>query len=276
MATNISWTDETLNFATGCTKVSPGCQNCYMFRQYPRWKRMGVRGYEADPDMVTLISERIKKIASWRKPRMVFINSMSDTFHRDIPDHLIDSLMLEMMRAPQHTFQILTKRPGRVRHWWEDFRERLRLTMVGAHSDAPAWPDHIWLGTSVESAKYLPRIKTIAGIAPVTFISAEPLLGPLAGGIWRPETAATDLETYLKDGSLQWVICGGESGPDFRPMKPEWAADIQFMCEFHSIPYFFKQHAGRRPATLGRELDGVIYDEMPTIGRVEKEKPHAA
>ena len=280
MATNISWADETLNFATGCTKVSAGCQNCYLFRDYPRLKRLGARGYGADPDTVTLIPERIKKIATWRKPRMVFINSMSDTFHRDVPDYLIDALFLAMANAPQHTFQLLTKRPGRVRHWWEGFKTRWggidqnywnkisAIAGVRYPIHLPkglVWPEHIWLGTSVESRKYLPRIKSIAGIAPATFLSAEPLLGPLTGYVGEP----FELGWYLNRKMLQWVIVGGESGPDFREVSADWVADIQRLCEVYEVPYFFKQWSGRQPGKLGRELNGVIYEEMPTIGRSE-------
>ena len=164
----IEWTDETWNPVTGCTRVSPGCDHCYMYRLYPRLKAMGVPGYDKSPDEVTLMRERLVQPYRWRKPRRVFVNSMSDLFHSDVPTSFIDNIFVVMEQNPQHQFQILTKRPKSAVHWWR------------RQTHCREWPPNAWMGTSVESEEYMDRIKQIMKLpAKVRFVSAEPLLGPL-------------------------------------------------------------------------------------------------
>jgi protein gp37 len=210
-----------------------------MFREYVRLNRIGVNGYDLTPDQIQMMPERLDNPIHWRKPKLVFVNSMSDTFHSSVPDEYIDRIFQAMLDAPQHIFQVLTKRPNRVSRWWER----------GSFSE---WPENIWLGTSVESEQYLPRIDRITGIAPVTFVSAEPLIGPLPG-----------LLQYIQDGKVQWLIVGGESGPKARPMEQSWVRDIRDICTGADVPFFMKQWGGKRPKSNGRELDGKEWNEMP-------------
>ena len=243
----IEWTDQTWNPVTGCTKVSPGCRGCYMYREYPRLKRMGVAGYEHSPDVVSLLGARLLEPQRWRKPRMVFVNSMSDTFHERVPDHYLRWMFQAMLAAVArgHIFQLLTKRPQRALAWWNRYQ--------GDFPDGE-WPAGIWLGTSVETQRYAePRIGRLVRIpAPVRFVSAEPLLGPL------------DLELWM-DGGLQWVIVGGESGPRARPMKEHWARDLLGQCARAGVPAFLKQLGGRRDKRGGEKavIDGRRWTEMP-------------
>ena len=240
--TNIEWATDTLNMATGCTKVSPGCDNCYMFALYPRWKALGSRGYEKEPDVVQLIPERMLQMERWKRPRIIFVNSMSDTFHPHIPYEYVTEMFAAMFYTDRHIYQILTKRPGRVVSWWEQHGKQL----------FGYWPPHIWIGTSVENQKYAPRIDVLARVpAPVRFVSAEPLLGPL------------DLSSHLDD--LQWVIVGGESGPSHRPIEVEWVRELRDQSLAARVPYFFKQWGGKTPKSGGRELDGRTWDEMPVL-----------
>ena len=223
MPSSIEWTDETWNPVTGCSKVSPGCDNCYMFAMYPRLRAMRVPGYDARPDIVQLQPDRLHLPLSWNKPRRVFVNSMSDAFHRDIPDHYLLSMFQVMKQSIDragHVFQVLTKRPGRAVAWWQQ------------HSSyfPDGWPENIWLGTSVENQKYAPRLTVLARVpAPVRFASIEPLLGPV------------DLTDWLSTGSLSWVIVGGESGPRARSMDLEWLDSLKSQCVESSVPLFVKQ-----------------------------------
>ena len=223
MPSSIEWTDETWNPVTGCSKVSPGCDNCYMFAMYPRLRAMRVPGYDARPDVVQLQPDRLDLPLSWNKPRRVFVNSMSDAFHRDIPDHYLLSMFQVMKQSIDragHVFQVLTKRPGRAVAWWQQ------------HSSyfPDGWPENIWLGTSVENQKYAPRLTVLARVpAPVRFASIEPLLGPV------------DLTDWLSTGSLSWVIVGGESGPRARSMDLEWLDSLKSQCVESSVPLFVKQ-----------------------------------
>ncbi len=257
----IRWTGATWNPMTGCTKVGPGCDNCYMFRQYPRLARMNVPGYAGGTaDTVRFWGYRINRIP---KPEIIFVNSMSDTFHSEFTNQQIAHVFDSMVLNTHHVFQVLTKRPNRVRRWWDWYRTESLAAEIGV---APQeWPAHIWLGTSVESAEFLPRIDRIAGIAPVTFLSAEPLLGPLINWPDRPT-----LDDYLETGKLQWVITGGESGAGARPMKPHWATDIREVCRFHRVPFFHKQNGGTSKKLQngflewgGHLLDGVDHSAMP-------------
>ena len=242
--TGIEWTDETWNPVTGCTRVSPGCDNCYMFTMYPRLRSMGAPGYEEAPDVVQLMRERLDIPYRWKKPRRVFVNSVSDMFHPDVPHNFTFRTFLTMMDTPQHTYQILTKRPGRAVAWWEQ-------------TGLSEWPANVWIGTSVENQKYAPRLTVLGRIpAPVRFVSAEPLLGPL------------DLSEWLDDMTLQWVIVGGESGRGARPMRLDWARRIRDQVIEADVPFFLKQLGGE-PGNRGKRggkdavLDGQTWTEMP-------------
>ena len=243
--TTIEWANIVWNPVTGCSRVSPGCDNCYMFRFYPRLKGMGVRGYEQAPDSVQLVEERLKTPRKWRRaPMMVFVNSMSDLFHKQVPYDYIYKVFREMQMLPQHTFQVLTKRPGRAAAWYEDYNRRIGYE----------WPANVWMGVSVESQKYAPRIKVLERIpAEVRFVSAEPLLEQVT------------LAEYLERGALQWVIAGGESGPGARAMDIGWARRLRDECRQYEIPYFLKQLGGVRNKRGGEDakLDGCIHQEWP-------------
>lgn len=245
----IEWTDETWNVVTGCTRVSPGCEECYMFALYPRLRGMRVPGYEQAPDVVQLHHGRLDTPLGWKKPRFVFVNSMSDTFHPRVPFSFVTDLFHTMVSAPEHTFQLLTKRPGRAVGWWNQEGER----------EFGSWPDNVWVGTSVESQKYAPRLDVLARVpAKVRFASVEPLL------------EALDISSWLADGVLQWVIVGGESGPRARPMDPDWARALRDQCSDAGVRFFLKQLGGRTfqgGKRAGDEalLDGVTHREMPAV-----------
>ena len=223
MPSSIEWTDETWNPVTGCSRVSPGCDNCYMFALYPRLKGMRVPGYDASPDVVQLQPGRINTPLMWNKPRRVFVNSMSDAFHRDVPDDYLLSMFQVMKQSIDqagHVFQILTKRPGRAVAWWQKHSKYF----------PEGWPDNIWLGTSVENQKYTPRLTVLARVpAPVRFASVEPLLGPV------------DITAWLSDGSLSWVIVGGESGQRARALGLKWLDSLKSQCDESDVPLFIKQ-----------------------------------
>ena len=249
--TAIEWTDATWNPVTGCTKVSPGCENCYMFRDYPRLKAMGVRGYGLGAGQVFLNEEVLQKPLGWTKPRMIFTCSMGDLFHSAVPWDFILRVFAVMARTPHHTYQILTKRPGRMAYFAEE------ILPADYRNNHPLWwwdwPPNVWAGTSVESGKYLPRLDVLARVpAKVRFVSVEPMLGPV------------DLQEWLCNGDcgmpwqectgINWVIAGGESGSKARPAHPDWFRQIRDHCQAAGVPYFFKQFGEYRPAigaTLG-------------------------
>ena len=247
MPSTIEWTDETWNPVTGCTRVSPGCDNCYMFAMYPRLRAMGVRGYESEPQHVRLLPERLAAPLNWKRPRRVFVNSMSDVFHPRVPFDFVYDIFDVMRRAADergHVFQVLTKRPGLAVAWWNEYR--------GEFDDS--WPANVWIGTSVESQKYAPRITVLARVpAPIRFVSAEPLL------------EAVDLSRWLDSGDLQWVIAGGESGRAARPMDPDWARGLRDQCASAGVPFFLKQLGGRRGKRSGDQavIDGRTWTNAP-------------
>ena len=257
MASTIEWTDETWNPVTGCTRVSPGCDHCYMFALYPRLTAMGVPGYGGDPRQVRLLPERLDAPLSWGRPRRVFVNSMSDVFHPRVPYEFINDIFDVMREAAErrgHVFQVLTKRPGRAVGWWKSNQGRYN----------GEWPDGVWIGTSVENQKYAPRIAVLARLpAAVRFVSAEPLLG------------AVDLRQWLDSGALHWVIAGGESGPAARPMDMEWARDLRDQSFAAGVAFFLKQLGGRRGKRSGEEatLDGRQWREYP---ETVKGRPHVS
>ena len=247
MPSTIEWTDETWNPVTGCTRVSPGCDNCYMFTMYPRLTAMGVRGYESEPGEVRLLPERLEAPLRWAKPRRVFVNSMSDVFHPRVPYDFVTEIFDVMAEASErrgHVFQVLTKRPGRAVGWWERNAERY----------GGKWPGGVWIGTSVESQKYAPRITVLARLpAAVRFVSAEPLLGAL------------DLSEWLERGDVQWVIAGGESGQRARPMHIDWARALRDQTARAGAAFFLKQLGGRRGKRSGADaiMDGRTWAAMP-------------
>ena len=248
MPSAIEWTDETWNPVTGCTRVSPGCDHCYMFALYPRLKAMAVPGYETTPSEIQLLPERLRVPLSWKKPRRVFVNSMSDVFHPGVPFDYIYQMFAVMAEAAQqrgHVFQILTKRPGRAVAWWKRYQ----------HQFPRGWPPNIWIGTSVESQKYAPRLTVLARLpAPIRFVSVEPLLEPV------------DLRRWLDSGVLQWVIVGGESGPRARPMDLSWARQVRDHSVRAGVAFFLKQLGGVRNKRGGDAaiIDNRLWRQLPT------------
>lgn len=228
----IEWTEATWNPVTGCTKVSSGCKNCYAERLARRLQAMGIPRYR-NGFAVTLHPDALDMPKRWRRSRMVFVNSMSDLFHEDVPPEFIQQVFATMHDCPQHTFQILTKRGARLR----DLAPVLE------------WTPNIWMGVSVENQHALWRIAALQTVpAHVRFLSCEPLLGPL--------------DNLPLDG-IHWVIVGGESGPGARPMDPAWVRAILAQCRRAGVPFFFKQWGGVRKDRTGRDLDGRTYDELP-------------
>ena len=229
---HIEWTEATWNPVTGCTKVSAGCKNCYAERLALRLQAMGNRRY-ANGFRLTMHEDVVDLPRSWSAGRMIFVNSMSDLFHRDVPLEFIQRVFQTMRDCPQHTFQILTKRSDRLRQ-------------LAAQID---WPANVWMGVSVEDAKALSRVDDLRVVpAAVRFLSCEPLIGSLSGINLR---------------NIQWVIVGGESGPHSRSMNIEWVREIFRACRKQHVPFFFKQWGGVRKDRTGRLLRGRTYDEMP-------------
>ncbi len=234
---HIEWTDATWNPVRGCTKVSPGCKHCYAETFAERFR--GVKGhpYEQGFDL-RLVPEKLVEPLTWRSPKLVFVNSMSDLFQDGVPDEYIEAVCRVMTLGKWHTFQVLTKRSKRLR---ELLKGRLRFA---------AKQEHIWWGVSVEDKKYgLPRIDDLQkASARMSFLSIEPLL--------------EDLGKVRLDG-IDWVIVGGESGPGARPLNREWVISLRDQCQREQVPFFFKQWGGVRKVRNGRELDGRTYDEYP-------------
>ncbi len=243
---SIEWTDATWNPVTGCTKITRGCDNCYAERFAERWRGVSGHAYEQGFDL-RLWPSRLDQPARWRTPRRIFVNSMSDLFHKNVDRSFIDSVFDTMEAADWHVYQILTKRSSLMRDYL-----RLRYAPLQA-------PGHIWCGVSVEDCSATARIDHLRTTpAAVRFLSIEPLLGPVG-------------EISLE--GISWVIVGGESGPKARPMRPEWVRDIRDQCAKAAIPFFFKQWGGRRPKSGGRKLEGVEHNAMPEHS--EKQGGHA-
>ena len=250
---SIEWTDATWNPVTGCTKVSPGCKHCYAETLAERWRGIPGHPYEQGFDL-RLWSERLELPLSWKKPRRIFVNSMSDLFHEDIPDHFIDRAFGTMRRATWHQFQVLTKRAQRM----ADYMER-RTEHWGSLADESP---HIWLGTSVETQKYVSRAELVASLpTAVRFLSCEPLLAPL------------DLRHVLGPDRINWVIVGGESGRGARPMRKAWVEDIRKQCREADVPFFFKQWGGVNKKQAGRTLNNRTWDEFPSFPLPEANQP---
>jgi protein gp37 len=230
----IEWTESTWNPVTGCTKISDGCKNCYAEVMAHRLKAMGQAKYKNGFNL-TLHPETLNEPYSWKKPRMIFINSMSDLFHKDVPVDFINKIMNVVWNNPHHIFQVLTKRSDLLK----------RYDSEGLID----WPPNLWMGVTVENSAAIKRIDDLRGTkAKVKFLSCEPLLTPLEN---------MNLE------EIDWVIVGGESGRTPRPMKEEWVLDIKQQCENSSTPFYFKQWGGTNKKASGRKLEGKIFDAMP-------------
>ena len=232
----IEWTEVTWNPVTGCTKLTPGCDNCYAARFAERFRNTLGHPYEQGFDL-RLHESRLEAPLKWKKPRTVFVNSMSDLFHVGVPTGYVDRVFDVMEEAGRHTFQVLTKRSGRMQKYMtRRYRDRLP-------------PAHIWMGVSVEDSPRRSRIRHLQGTpAAIRFLSLEPLLGPLL---------------HLDLAAIDWVIVGGESGPGARPMHDAWVRAIREQCVRDGVAFFFKQWGGRTPKANGRMLDGKTYDEKP-------------
>ena len=229
---SIEWTESTWNPLTGCTKISPGCQHCYAERMSYRLQKMGQPNY-ANGFALTLHRQALEIPLRWKTPQTIFVNSMSDLFHEDVPDDFIYDVFAVMRQAHWHRFQVLTKRSERLR----------------AMSASLEWSPNIWMGVSVENASYTERIDDLRGCgAQVKFLSCEPLLGPQAA---------------LNLAGICWVIVGGESGAGARAMEECWVSDIRNQCVQAGVPFYFKQWGGVQKKKHGRLLEGRIWDEMP-------------
>jgi len=289
--TAIEWTDATWNPVTGCSKVSEGCRNCYAAALAPRLAAMSQKGYtdlpwtkQNAPKNVQMHTDRLDAPLHWKKPRRVFVNSMSDLFHEQVPDEFVDKVFAIMALAGRHTFQVLTKRPERMAEYaaTSDRAERIGAYMtLDVILDGPElrdaggnemaqwrrngvpWPlPNVWLGTSVEDGRVLDRVDHLRrSPAVVRFLSCEPLIGPLDG---------------LELDGVHWVIVGGESGPEHRPIDARWVRDIREQTARAGAAFFFKQWGGAKPKSGGRELDGRTWDEMPHASRERDERIEVA
>jgi len=229
----IEWTESTWNPVTGCTKISPGCKHCYAERMSNRLEAMGQPNY-VNGFRLTVHEHVLEMPLLWKKPQIIFVSSMSDLFHKDVPLKFIFKVFDVMTRASHHQFQVLTKRSERL----------LKL------SPRLPWPLNVWMGVSVENSDYLFRVEHLRQMdAKIKFVSFEPLLGPIQN---------LDLE------GIDWVIAGGESGPRARPMDPVWVKELRDQCLSVKVPFFFKQWGGVNKKRNGRILDGKTWDQMPT------------
>lgn len=237
----IEWTEATWNPTTGCDKVSPGCDNCYALALSKRLKAMGAEKYQLDGNPATsgpgfgiaTHESALSQPLGWRSPKLVFVNSMSDLFHAKVPLTFVQRVFDVMRATPQHTYQVLTKRSA-------------RLPKIADKLD---WPENLWLGVSVEDNNHLNRVDHLRQVpVAVRFLSCEPLLGPL------PD---------LNLSGIDWLITGGESGPNARSVDAEWVREIRDKCIESDVPFFHKQWGGRTPKSGGRELDGSVWGQMP-------------
>lgn len=248
--TGIEWTDATWNPATGCTKLTAGCDNCYAAELAHRRLRdvylrrepvVDTPENRKDPFSVRTWPDRLSQPRKWAEPRRVFVNSMSDLFHADLPDEFVREVFEVMLEVDRHVYQVLTKRPARAYRFWSRNADLFDSELV---------PDHIWLGTSVEDESVLYRVDHLREVpAEIRFLSCEPLLGPL------------DLQLE----GIHWVIAGGESGPSYRELDLDWVRGIRDQCLQAEVPFFFKQVGGHTPKAGGRELDGRTWDQFPRI-----------
>jgi protein gp37 len=240
---SIEWTEATWNPTTGCDRISRGCDNCYALTLAKRLKAMGQPHYQQDGDPRTSgpgfgVTHHLDSLGlpyTWKRPRLVFVNSMSDLFHAKVPLAFVQQVFAVMAATPQHTYQVLTKRARRLRR-------------LAPELD---WPPNVWMGVSVEDSAALHRVHDVCAVpAAVRFLSCEPLLGPL----YR-----------LPLDGIHWVIVGGESGANARPLDSSWVEDVKDQCMSAGVPFFFKQWGGRTPKAGGRRLDGQTWDDMPKV-----------
>jgi protein gp37 len=308
--TEISWTDSTWNAVTGCSKVSEGCRNCYAAKLAPRLAAMGQKGYtrlpwtkKNAPENVFLHEDRLEKPLRWKKPRRIFVNSMSDLFHEQVPDEFIDKVFAVMGMAgeradprdldealPAHTFQILTKRPERMAAYLNDWDRQHRIIEAieslgydGEQMDlwhSQGWPlKNVWLGTSVEDQKAaderVPHL--LETPAAVRFLSCEPLIGPVElmkfypatdGRGWESVALTSTLAGGQKLHLIDWVIAGGESGPGYRPMDPAWPRSLRDQCIAAGVSFFYKQDSGPRNE-MNPYLDGEMWRQFPQTTAVK-------
>ncbi len=234
LGSGIEWTESTWNPITGCNKISPGCKHCYAERMAERLLAMGQPNYRNGFDL-TLQPQALELPLQWKKPQTIFVNSMSDLFHRDVPLAYIQSVFDVMRRAYWHRFQILTKRGD----------------LLSQLDHCLDWPANVWMGVSVENSDFVHRIEDLRTTrARIKFLSLEPLLGPLPN---------------LNLQGIEWVIVGGESGPCAREMRAEWVTEIRDQCRRSGVAFFFKQWGGKNKKKAGRVLEGRTWDEMPII-----------
>jgi len=246
--TKIEWTESTWNPVTGCTKASPGCLNCYAERMARRLQAMGQPNYRRG-FKVTVHPGMLGHPMCWRKPRMIFVNSMGDLFHEDVPTEFIKRVFKVMENAHWHTYQVLTKRAERL----FDIADEL------------PWPKNVWMGVTVEDREHLYRMESLKTTgAKVKFVSFEPLLGPIG----KVNLKGTCIE---RSRDIDWVIVGGESGPGARPMKAEWARELRDQCLKAGVPFFFKQWGGFHKKKAGKVLDGKVWLQTPKIERKKYE-----
>jgi protein gp37 len=230
----IEWTSASWNAVTGCDQVSPGCAHCYAKTFAERFRGVPGHPYEQGFDL-RFWPERLELPLRWRKPRLVFVNSMSDLFHEAVPVEYIEAVFDVMVRADRHVFQVLTKRHDRL----AELAPQL------------PWPENVWMGVSIENRRFVKRADALRTVpAAVRFISAEPLLGPLTG---------------LDLTGIDWLIAGGESGPGHRRVDADWVRPLRDQCVAEGVAFFFKQWGGRTPKSGGRRLDDRTWDEMPTV-----------
>lgn len=231
-SSKIEWTEATWNPVTGCDQISPGCAHCYAKTFAERWRGVPAHPYEQGFDL-KLWPERLEVPLHWRKPKTIFVNSMSDVFHEAIPDDYVAQIFETMRAAHWHTFQVLTKREERM------------LQLAGKLT----WPPNVWMGVTIENRRFVHRADALREVpAAVRFISAEPLLGELEG---------------LSLDGIAWLIAGGESGPRHRRVDAEWIRDLRDRCADADTAFFFKQWGGARPKSNGRTLDGRVHDDFP-------------
>jgi protein gp37 len=280
----IEWTDATWNPVTGCSKVSPGCAHCYA-ETLALTRLAGSPGYGGDPWTpenaavnVVLRPERLDQPLRWKRPRRVFVNSMSDLFHELVPFDYIDRVFGVMQQAPHHTFQVLTKRPERMQEYVSGHgtllgraHEVIKVVNEQMLDGGPAWPGwplpNVWLGTSVENQHWaevrIPQL--LATPAAIRFLSCEPLLGPIDfSNVTRRSDAVAQLGKRALTG-IDWVIAGGESGPQHRPVDLDWVRSLRDQCVAAGVAFMFKQVGGRTSKAGGRELDGRSWDEFPLV-----------
>lgn len=234
---SIDWTESSWNPVTGCSKISSGCLNCYAERLAKRLQKMNPEGKYKNGFKLTLHENDMDLPLKWKKPRTIFVNSMSDLFHKDVPYEFVERVFGVMKKASWHTFQVLTKRPERMNH----FTNKIYKDIL----------PNVWLGTTIENKEAVNRLNELKRTrARIKFVSFEPLVGPVG-------------KINLK--GIDWVIVGGESGPNHRTMEKDWVIEIKNQCRNLEIPFFFKQWGGFTPKAMGRELDGKTYDEYPDI-----------